>query len=59
MKSERIETESHRRDFAFREAEQYLIASGEETPEPGPEREAMIDEWLESHPEIVIGAVAQ
>lgn len=52
----RIATEEHRRVYAAEQLSVELADRGEDIPEAGEERRQAVDEWLDEHPEVVVGA---
>lgn len=56
MKTERIETEEHRRTYAAERLSVELADRNEDMPEPGAARREAVDAWLAEHPEVGVGA---
>jgi len=54
--SDRIATEHHRRVYAAERLSRELADRDEDLPEVGEARDAAVDEWLEEHPEVIVGA---
>jgi hypothetical protein len=51
-----IETEAHRMTYAAERVSAELAERNKNLPEAGKERRALVNAWLEAHPEVVVGA---